>query len=73
MGRTPLLVAMAAGGRSQRDLAMALAKARGQGVMLQSAISERTARLSDEDEALQTHPLGGDDMASLCIDTVYVP
>jgi transposase-like protein len=62
-----------AGGLSQRDLESAVAKARGQFVSSQSAVSDIPERLTQEDEALRTRDLRGFDLADLCLDTVYEP
>jgi transposase-like protein len=67
------MVEMDAGGMSQRDIAEALENALGQCVRSTSAMSDITDRLAHADEALRPRDLRGDDLASLCLDTVYEP
>jgi transposase-like protein len=70
---TRLIVERSAGGRSPRDLAQALEKARGHCVVSKSAVSDSTARLSHADEALRTRARSGFAIASLFLATGYAP
>jgi transposase-like protein len=68
-----LSVEMYAGGMSQRDIESALEKALGQCVVSKRAGSDITDRLTHAYEAFRARDLSGDDLASLCMDTVYEP
>jgi putative transposase len=70
---TRMIVAMSAGGMSQRAIESAWEKALGQFVVSQSAVSAITERLPHESAALRTRDLSGFDLASLCIDTLSEP
>ena len=52
---------------------MAIEKARGQFVISKNALRTLTDTLSQEYAAFRTRDLSGDDVAYLCIDTVYEP
>jgi transposase-like protein len=68
-----LIVEMFVGGMAQHDIEAAWEKALGQFVLSKSAISPMTDTLRQEYEAFRTRDLQGDDVAYLCIDTVYDP
>ena len=53
------------GGRAQRDMESALEQARGQCVVAQRAVRDRTTRLRHAYDALRTRALQGADLASL--------
>jgi len=67
------IVEMYVGGMSQRDIEYSLEKALGQFVLSKSAVSNLTATLTQEYEALRTRDLSGDEVAYLFIDAVYEP
>jgi transposase-like protein len=68
-----LIVEMFVGGMSQRDIAMALEKTRGQFVLSKSSVSALTETLSQAYEAFRPRALSGYDVAYLFMDTVYAP
>jgi len=68
-----LIVEMFVGEMSQRDIAMALAKALGQFVLSKSSVSALTATLGQEYEASRAWDLSGYAVAYLFIDMVYKP
>jgi putative transposase len=72
-GLSTLIVAMYAGGLSQRDSEDAREKALGQVVIATSASSEITDRLAHAYAAFRPRARSGDEVGYLCIDTVYAP
>ena len=72
-GLAPLLVEMDAGGLSHRAMEEAREKALGQVVMSQSALRDIPDRLAHAYAACRPRALRGDDLASVCIETVDAP